>query len=172
MTSILKVDEVQNTAGNSILKVDEIQDAAGKKILQNTGSILQVRSRQMDGRDSITSSSFTATSFSHTITPTSTSSKVLVVFMTGLNTQASGRDGQLTVYRDSTELSGETHGLTYIKGDSSRIQIPVHLTVLDSPATTSSVTYKLYAKSSSGGNIEVPVTSSESTTITLIEVSA
>lgn len=134
------------------------------------GHVIQTVSKTMNGRDSITSSSFTATSFFHSITPTSSSSKILVMFMTGLNTQATSRDGELTVYRDSTELSGQTHGFAYIKGDNSRIQIPVHLSYLDSPNTTSSVTYRVYAKSGTGGNIEVPVTSSEITTITLMEI--
>jgi len=162
MTSIIKVDTLQKANGGT--------PTAADLGINTTGTVLQVVNKSVNGRNSISSSSFSYTGFYHSITPTSTSSKILILMETGLNTQASGRSGQLTIYRDSTELSGQTHGLAYILGDSSRIQIPVHLSYVDTPNTTSEVTYKLYAKSVESGSIEVPVTASEITTITLIEI--
>ena len=66
----------------SILKVDQIQDTAGKKILQNTGGVLQVvEGTRTDGTNTA-SSSYVDAGLSATITPTSSSSKVLVVVAT------------------------------------------------------------------------------------------
>jgi len=162
MTSIIKVDTLQKANGGTPTAAD-----LGINV---TGTVLQVANKSVNGRNSISSGSFAYTGFYHSITPTSTSSKILILMETGLNTQSSGNNGQMTIYRDSTELSGQTHGLAYVLGNSSRIQIPVHLSYVDTPNTTSEVTYKLYAKSDGASNIEVPVTGSEITTITLMEI--
>lgn len=154
----------------STLKVDSLVEKTSGNGVHIAGHVVQVANKSVNGRNSISSSSFSDTGFYHSITPTSTSSKILILMETGLNTQTSGNTGQMTIYRDSTELSGESNGLAYIQGNSSRIQIPVHLSYVDTPNTTSEVTYKLYAKSHGGSNIEVPVTTAEITTITLMEI--
>ena len=97
----------------SILKVDEIQDTAGKKILQNTGGVLQVVAGTVPTSDtSSTSTSFVdATGHTVTITPTSSSSKILVLFTARLNNSAGSNFSTrgnirilMGVYRNSTKV--------------------------------------------------------------------
>jgi hypothetical protein len=133
------------------------------------GKVLQVVSREQQVRDTITSSSYVATSFNHTITPTSSSSKVLVMIKSGCNNESTNRDGKFTIYRGSTDLSTGSDGFAMVSCVGARVQVPMHITYLDSPNTTSAVTYTLYARNF-GGTIEVPVSPQEVTTITLMEI--
>ena len=67
----------------SILKVNQIQDTAGKKILQSTGGILQVVQKIDTATTTVSNTGSNATfvtfgSLSQAFTPTSSSSKVLL----------------------------------------------------------------------------------------------
>jgi hypothetical protein len=144
-------------------------DGSALTNLPGGGKVLQVVSREQQVRDTITSSSYVATSFNHTITPTSSSSKVLVMIKSGCNNESTNRDGKFTIYRGSTDLSTGSDGFAMVSCVGARIQVPMHITYLDSPNTTSAVTYTLYARNF-GGTIEVPVSPQEVTTITLMEI--
>jgi len=90
----------------------------------------------------IASTSFTDTGLSASITPNSTSNKVLVLVQQTLqHTRNSNLDnlGYVNVMRDTTEV-----GEWYYKGDEDGRFGPVQqsLMVLDSPSSTSSLTYK------------------------------
>lgn len=123
----------------SLLKVDEIQDAAGKKILQNTGSVLQVVQSTMTSTPSSTSTSFVDAGLSVTITPTSSSSKILVAadFTVGSGSSSGGMVIQLV--RGSTSVFNR--GVSYSAAGA--VYSSNSFSHLDSPATTSATTYKL-----------------------------
>jgi len=138
----------------SLLKVDEIQDAAGKKILQNTGSILQVVSDTFSGTESTTvkasSGSFADSSLSASITPTSSSSKILIIAMVNVG-GSSTADGNpiLRLRRGTTSIAvGDsagsrvltTNGRSSAGMDTNTICMTT-INWLDSPATTSATTY-------------------------------
>ena len=155
----------------SKIYVDEIAGIASPSTVAIPGHVIQVVQVEETARNSIASSSYTATSLTGSITPTSTSSKILITISSGCNTQGSAGRANLTIYRGSTDLTTQTDGMIYVKGDSSRIQIPIAFSFLDSPNTTSSTTYTLYARNAGPtGNIEVPPSSSQLTTITLMEI--
>lgn len=113
------------------------------------GKILQVLQTADQGYWSTSSTSYVVTSLSRTITPSSTSSKVLII-VTLSNMAPSYSDSMyFTLYRDSTNLAtGASAAFAYPPGaygpESGAI------TFLDSPSTTSSVTYAVYAKVSAG----------------------
>lgn len=96
-----------------------------------------------------TSGSFQPTGLTVSITPKSTSSKIVVV---ASNTywSASGNIVFYTLYRDSTNLGG-TNGLALNGATTSQLEAGGHLTYIDSPNTTSAVTYALYFRSHNGG---------------------
>ena len=140
----------------SLLKVDEIQDAAGKKILQNTGGILQVKSTTKKDVFSTTSASFVdVTNLSVNITPTSSSSKILIM----LNTMSS--ISSATAYLrvtggNATDFVGDTDGVkvsaltgigrTVSGFDAGESGFALSNSFLDSPATTSQITYQVQAR--------------------------
>ena len=125
-----------------------------------SGHVIQVVETINDSVTSITSSagSFTATGFSASITPTSASSKILVQVSTSFYVDNDDNTGGVTVYRNgSVNLGGSTsYGLKpiyfYAGGGANDNQIPVNMHHLDSPATTSSVTYEVYYRSDKSGN--------------------
>jgi len=174
----------------SKIKVDQIQtgDGTGTIALQNqlsgmtaasmpTGSVLQVVSARPAVTLTTTSSSWVATGTELNITPTATSSKILVLVNSGLfwaNTSNSpGSGGGATIYRDSTNLGigGTAHmSRTYRIGAVS-IQDKTSMSILDSPNTTSSVKYEVYMKSIwSNPSMRWNDQGSDIATITLMEI--
>jgi hypothetical protein len=115
------------------------------------GSVLQVVNYSTVGTGvSTTSTSFVTTGYSVTITPTSSSSKILVLVNSNLYTPQN--DGSLfTIYRGGTNVAGTgLYALTGSYGSNSNLVLPVSMQYLDSPATTSATTYTVYYRTSSG----------------------
>ena len=122
------------------------------------------------------------------ITPSSTSSKVLVRIGLGvIGTATSGRGVTFTLMRDSTAIglgddpgnSNERATFATLAGDSTYMEGGVFYEFLDSPATTSEVTYKLQWQTFANTNIYLNRSGSTSTaewnksgssTITAMEV--
>lgn len=133
-----------------------------------TGSVLQVVQGSSNGATT-TSTSFVDSGLSASISPTSSTSKILVT-VSGVCRSVTVRGG-FALVRGSTQLFG------YQEANGSGSQVPYSFTYLDSPATTSSTTYKLQIACSSGGgsfnNYDVGTLYSGSINyITLMEIAA
>ena len=158
MSSILKVDQLQDSGGNSIissngsgtftpgsLNIANAQIASNAAIATTklgTGAILQaVTGNEITSIVSTTSGSFIDSGLYVNITPSSTSSKILI--STNMNTRndTGGGGCVTTIYRDSTQLSASGNIQYQANGNhhSSTFQ-----QFLDSPSTTSQITYKMY----------------------------
>lgn len=139
----------------STLRTNAIQTVAGKPILNSTGSVIQVVNFQFD----TTWSAFTSgvvtdvPGFNTSITPSSTSSKVLlIVHVSGL-VHCDGfwglkRNG--SIIKNSfigTDRSQATSG-----GWNNDDCYTVCGTYLDSPASTSAVSYQIFAKTAGCDN--------------------
>jgi len=114
------------------------------------GKVLQVVTNTHATRFSTSSTSFVAaTGYTIAITPSATSSKIFVTASSMVDTGASGRVGYATLYRDSTNL-GNSSGIGAIYSDSGRAYAPITMSVLDSPSTTSAITYQVYWRTNGG----------------------
>lgn len=146
------VDSIRNSSAGS----DGITLSSDGKVAfpnTSTGKILQAVTTTKTDTFSSTSSSFTdLTGMSVSITPSSTSSKILVSFSLGcFQNGTAGSRAFLTIVRDSTNIligdAATGHECTYAvctrSANNDHIQIPVSGQVLDSPSTTSATTYKL-----------------------------
>jgi len=117
------------------------------------GKVYQVVSATDETLRSTTSTSFVTASntLSVNITPSSTSSKVYITtnFASGLSTD--DQAAIFTIYRDSTNL-GNSEGMVrcaaYNVGYD--VYFPIGMSYLDSPNTTSQVTYQVYMKVNTG----------------------
>jgi len=114
------------------------------------GKILQMVTATDTSARSTTSTSFVTASSTATvnITPSATSSKIFVICTGNFHT-SDGDDGWCaTIYRDATNLGNATSGLA--SGNSVNGICPnffsTTMTILDSPNTTSQITYQLYIK--------------------------
>jgi hypothetical protein len=136
-----------------------------------TGSVLQVVSATYSTASSTTSTSFVDSGMSATITPSSSSNKIFaLVNISRADNVAADRDIYFTIYRNSTNLGGgSSSALSYFNVVSSRGLIPVSMSVLDSPNTTSATTYKVYFFSGNGGSVTINNAALNST-ITLMEI--
>ena len=120
------------------------------------GKVLQVVQGTLTGNVSTTSTSLADTGLSVTITPSSATSKVLImyhhVYSVG-RTSATNAGGTFTLLRGATDLQipSNTYNV-YINGASGTIELntPFAVHYLDSPATTSATTYKTQYKAESG----------------------
>ena len=153
------------------------------------GKILQVQNAVFTGSNtSVTSDSFTATEVTDQITPSATSSKVLVVInLSCAQYENSGTHNKYKagIYRS---INGGTYARVYagqsnsyggMGGFGSGTEIssswPTSLIFTDSPSTTSAVDYKLYLAlnvSSAGGNNVTTGGSDMERAITLMEIGA
>jgi len=118
------------------------------------GSVLQVVSSEHIGNTITSSTSFVNTALAVTITPTSSTSKIYVVATGGLDNNNIGYSGYVTMDRNGTNLGNGIHGFSYIY-NSYRLLTPWSLSFLDSPATTSALTYTVQIRANSGA-IEFP----------------
>jgi hypothetical protein len=115
-----------------------------------TGSVLQVVQTVKTNTFSTASTSFVdVTGLSVSITPTSATSKILVLMDVKLGSDTNV-SGYLKILRDSTSIyigdaDGSCQRATYANSDDPSAQWPYQAVgnYLDSPATTSSITYKI-----------------------------
>jgi len=126
--------------------------AAQMNALRGAFRILQVVSTTKADTFTTNSNSYVdVTGLSVAITPTSSSSKVLVIVNTEVGTNADLGLGVIQLVRDSTAISiGDTAGSrvrasTSIASSTAAVTNGYGITYLDSPATTSATTYKLQA---------------------------
>jgi hypothetical protein len=115
------------------------------------GSVLQVVQTVKSDTFTTTSSSYIdITGLSVTITPTSASNKILVIYNTTVGAQSGQYSVGLQLVRNSTAIylgdtaGSRTRSSSWAWSESSQYaMIPTNGTFLDSPATTSATTYKL-----------------------------
>lgn len=116
--------------------------------LAAAGHVLQVQSTFITAGVSTTSASFTDTGLSITITPTSSTSKMLVMFDASCGSSASASGMIVDIVRDTTQLMYTPVAYTNVNESHYVHASAAHL---DSPATTSPITYKIrYAAQNAG----------------------
>ena len=138
------------------------------------GSVLQVVNATTSTQVSTATSTFIDTGLSATITPTNATSKILVLVTQSIRKSAGNLNNNmhLKVFRNSTDLGYIGYGLLYT-GTAIDFYSSASGNVLDSPATTSAVTYK--TQFSSPSNTSAVYCQSDNagvSSITLMEISA
>jgi hypothetical protein len=137
------------------------------------GSIIQVVNYQLNSGTSTTSSSDVDTGLNVSITPTSSTSKILIIVSASIRATGSGGNtyfyGKLwrgaissgTLLYDGFPMMGN-YGSTDIRGIA-------NVTILDSPSTTSTITYRFSMNAGYAPTVYINSTTSPST-ITVMEI--
>lgn len=154
MSSILKVDQIQLSNGNT--------PTAGDLGLNITGNILQVKSVHKSDTFSTGSTTFVdVTGLSVSITPVSTSSKILVISDVAMGNNASvftyyrvTRDNTAINIGDAASNRVPITGMVYDGGNEGILERQSSQ-FIDSPSTTNSVTYKIQLRSATGGTVYI-----------------
>lgn len=141
--------------------------AAQMNDLRGAFRVLQVVSGTLSTQFGTTSGTFVTTGLTASITPSATSSKILI--LAGINLNNSGaNDSYATLFKDSTNLGPANGFVNWFTNPSG--QGGAALNFLDSPSTTSATAYSVRLRVSAGtGFISVANTIN---TITLMEISA
>ena len=150
MASTLKVDILQDSGGNNLVT----SNGSGVVTAAGFGKIGQiVQTVKVDTFSTTSTSMVDITGFSVSITPSSTSSKILVVINVGMLSNSAANGTFINLLRGTTNIVSTTAGgATDTKdawnvggGDTStgsrKFNCP-NISYLDSPSSSSSTTYK------------------------------
>ena len=122
------------------------------------GKVLQVVYQKYTTEESTTTASFIATGLTKSITPTSSSSEIIVSVTTGFSNDGSNPPG-IIMYRGGSPASNligvgatgnRTNYTAWQFGNSQYLTGSLSFLMVDSPATTSATTYTLYWRNYSG----------------------
>jgi hypothetical protein len=117
-----------------------------------TGAVLQVVQGTTSSTYATTSTSAITTNLTASITPSSASSKILIISTFSLYCGNPSK-AVAFLYRNSTNLSAAAGGAYLYSSISTGAQITTGINLLDSPATTSATTYTIYLASSNGTSV-------------------
>jgi hypothetical protein len=140
-----------------------LPDSAGTMMLTDTGvttaqmpagSVIQVVSSTNNTLNTTSNTSWTATSLSLSITPTSVSSKILLLSTASVG-MGTANVANFAFARNGTILNGGGQGwgasFLITSASGANFGYPWSENWLDSPATTSAITYAVYFRVDSGG---------------------
>ena len=121
------------------------------------GSVIQVLHASHTGSSNSSSTSYVATGLTLDITPASTSNKILI--LTSYHIEIAGssqaQDGYYQLLRDATSLvSGQASSSYDQGGDGAQVGAIHSMNYLDSPSSTSALTYKVQMKMGTNGGSE------------------
>jgi hypothetical protein len=136
-----------------------------------TGNVLQVVSTLLTSSQSTSSTSFVASNLVATITPSSSTSKILVLLNGGtIDSNTNGNSIQTAMYRNIASAGYSSlynmQGWYLIANTSGGHSF----NYLDSPSTTSSISYQPYFKAINGGTVWF--NNSGAVSLTLMEIAA
>jgi len=149
MASKIKVDQLQTVDGSGTIALQN--QLSGMTIASMpTGSVLQVVQTTSNTGVTVTANTYTTIGSNVVITPSSASSKVLVQLTAGSMAYNAG-DIAMRITRNGTEIM--VQGRQAYTNSNDWVGNPVKLMYLDSPNSTSAVTYSFECKVS-GNQIE------------------
>ena len=138
-------DELLVSDAGTLKRMDYSHIKGGGKVLQAVSATDTTERSHSSGTYSLASSSLTVD-----ITPSATSSKILVMLSTSY--KKNGGNMFLTIFRDSTNLGNGNYG--FINGDAENVPYPGSIVVLDSPSSTSQLTYQIRTRSGGGDAVD------------------
>ena len=131
----------------------KILNSSGNPILQQTGSVLQVVNVSTSLSVSTTSATMADTGLTLSITPTATTSKILIIVNHFYSFDSTMASAGFQMLRGATNIGNWVNYLGYSNA-ATFYNIYAPWTYLDSPSTTSATTYKTqYNRSNGSGTV-------------------
>jgi len=163
----------------SVLRTNKIYPRDGLPAGASGGGIIQTVTVNDSTTTTISSTSYADTGLSASITPTSSSNKILIFVTVPAQIYRLALEpiGGLRLLRGATQIIEYPYAYTMEAAPSANSRVfftyVFNSQYLDSPATTSSVTYKIQGKvyTTSNSNVLNYNSNSATSTITLVEVS-
>jgi hypothetical protein len=120
------------------------------------GKVLQVDGNNSGAYFTSSSTSWIATTTAINITPSSTSSKILILYTSPhcYKDNTTNSYEYFTIYRDSTNLSSSGFQVAMVHSMSfNNFGFNAAITHLDAPTTTSQITYTIYMRTNNSGQL-------------------
>ena len=158
--STLSVNTITAETGNTVSLASGKTLNASQGFTPPAGHVTQALESNTATSFTTTSTTAAATSCTINITPTSTNSKMFVTCQWNANLSGAASDGlQTSIHRrvgsgSFTQIGDEQISYNGTSGQGSTHHCE-YTQILDSPGTTSVVTYTLYAKSHSGTSVRI-----------------
>jgi hypothetical protein len=137
-----------------------------------TGSVLQVVEGSTASETFTTSTSYQATNLSGSITPSSASNKVLIIVSSTIYIAGSTYAVNGTIFRGATDIASANSAGVLFWGEGAGGWCKCATTFLDSPSSTSSLTYALHIKSNNAGTNAGANRNNTRNSIILMEIAA
>ncbi len=155
-----------SAALGSITTADSMNTAFGKLI---NARIVQIVSATSTTQFSTTSSTFQATNLQGSITPTASTSTILILTAASGQVPA-GHNAYATLERGGSNLAG-TLGISQLSVTSTAgINSPLNIVYYDSPASTSAQTYRVYLKNDDNASTVIHGFTNQTQVMVLIEI--
>lgn len=136
-----------------------------------TGSVIQVVTASYNSQTSTTSTSYSSTGFSASITPQFSTSKILILLNMKPGTVANGAAVLYQIWRGGSSIYQFGVNTAYLNVSGlAEFHSSTSGCYLDSPASTSSVTYTIYFASLNSGQTAINNVNADISTITLMEI--
>ena len=153
-----QIANVANTQITGLIQAAQIGSANASLVTSGTlpaarlptGSVLQVVQGTSSTQFDTTSTSFVATNLQVSITPISSSSKIYIIATGGVGTSGANVQPVYTIYRNSTDLGVNNRGFGQSYSGGGGLNSSGAMVYLDSPATTSATTYRVYLRTNGG----------------------
>ena len=136
-----------------------------------SGGVVQTVYGSTNSEVTSSSGTYSDTGLTATITPTSSSNKVLIMANIATALKQNATYFKVRAMRGATEIAKIDDGTGYTNNSNFSTGGSISCHILDNPATNSATTYKLQFLSNSGGAVVKVQTNSATSTIVLQEVS-
>lgn len=169
----LKVQNIETSSGSGTITLGQSGETItlGGSSVSNFGKVAQVVQASTSTGKTLTSTTLTDTGLSASITPSSTTSKILVLGMQGFGKSANNVQIDATLVRDSTTIvSSWLNDVVYTNSSLLLYLAPAALVYLDSPASTSEVTYKTQFRNAANTNAVYANVNNSTSVMTLMEI--
>ena len=150
----LKVGTITTSSGSETITIGQSGETVNVSgtLGSRMGKILQVVNTTATTQKTTTSSSSFVEAYTVDITPSATSSKILIMFSTFGYQDTTAVGSIYTIFRDSTNLGDSSKGLMMFRNGGNNLEMGVSGHVFDSPSTTSAITYGLRQKTETGSS--------------------
>jgi hypothetical protein len=153
-------------SGSTVLSLPAVTGTILTTTSPKAGNVLQVVEGNLASTFSTSNSSPTDTGLSATITPSSTSSKILALLDAHGGQSAGNRSCFYYLVRSSTTIKEADN----LAPTLSNFNLPMVLMELDSPSTASAVTYKIQMATDGVGTVTMKSSGNQISSLILMEI--